>query len=367
MYPEGCSHPESAEGNTQPSSQTKSSGMSDDIKPSETNSSRNDNYDKAKDDPSENSNEDMDNYDEDDLDEDGDDYGGDNDSLDEEDYDEGDEDYEDPEYEVEEHELTLSGDPEQVVKLRLHVSKEEPFEMWLDNVHATCAYEGKYIAYGIGRYINRGPIRADFWRDMDEPSRDMSDIAFGIFDRYGCLQANLKEHCVRRGTGVWGSELDIGPLFLIERVEVTDREWRRKGLGRAMVNALIQKAQKKENPRTPSTLDEAIFWQMRDGTQDLEDCSRLNTVILPGWLHSDVETEREGRSRREQYNINNRAINSAIAFFRSVGFRRIGGSHCLGFSSDPNHKSHALSIIDDFDMPGASAEDELSDGDDEMR
>lgn len=34
---------------------------------------------------------------------------------------------------------------------------------------------------------------------MDEPSHDTAALAFGLFDRWGCLQSSLYEHPSRKG------------------------------------------------------------------------------------------------------------------------------------------------------------------------
>jgi hypothetical protein len=132
-----------------------------------------------------------------------------------------------------------------------------------------------------------------------------------------------------------------------------------------MTNALIQKAEKQERPRISSGQEETTSLDMSDGTQHPEGTSRLSTLVLPGWLRSDVEAERNGKSKREQAEINKRAIDSAVAFYRALGFRRIGASDCFGFSSYPKHKSHAVALIDDFDLPIESVDEAISDDDDD--
>jgi hypothetical protein len=67
-------------------------------------------------------------------------------------------------------------------------------------------FEGNHIASGVGRFVRRDWIRANFWRDMEEPCRGLSNIAFEIFDRYGRLNRDLKTHSIRKGIGAWGSE-----------------------------------------------------------------------------------------------------------------------------------------------------------------
>ena len=308
--------------------------------------------------------------DDDNDDEDGEDFGDEEDYDDyfpgyEDEYNDDDDDEDARDYDVEEHEQLIPGDPQKVVDLRVAVCKEdEEFGSWLENIHVRCTHEGKTIGHALGRYICREQIRSNFWRDMEEPSQDMADIAFGLFDRYGCLKAKFKNQSVQKGTGVWGEELDYGLLLFIERVEITDREWRRNGLGKAMITLLIQKAEKKSKPE-PMTPTTAKFREIFYGTENLDKYSALHTVVLPGWLRSDVEAETVGKCPQQTRAIYQRALLSAVAFYRSLGFRRIGASDFLGFSSDSKHKSHTIAIADDFDLPLKSPEPELSGDDDD--
>ncbi|KUJ15383.1 uncharacterized protein LY89DRAFT_648653 [Mollisia scopiformis] len=197
-------------------------------------------------------------------------------------------------------------------------------------------------------------MAANFWRDMEEPSHDMSELAFELFDRYGYLNAKFKDHCIQRGTGVWGAEMDNGPLFLIERTIVTDRDLRGKGIGRAMISLMIQKAQTREKPQTGEQIQMSkIFY----GEEDLSKYSTLHAVVVPGWLRSDVEPLAKGVSRAEKRKIYNQACDDAVAFYRTFGFRRIGASSCFGYSFDPAHKSRAIEASADYDPPEPPEED----------
>ncbi|TGO19628.1 hypothetical protein BTUL_0003g00820 [Botrytis tulipae] len=285
------------------------------------------------------------------LSEDG--FDGENDRLQDE-YSYEDEDSEIREYGVEEREITIQKDgTKKVVKLRLFVTKDEEFADWLHMIHVHCIIDGKRIGHAFGQYICREQIRRNFWSDMEAPSRELSLIAFELFDRYGYLNGHLKNHCVQKGTGVWGSELDFGSLFILEHIEVTERDYRRKGLGRAMVGDLVNKAEGLHKPSPPSTPEdkmyEEMFWFGRN--KERERRAKIHTVSMPGCLRHDVEPQCEGKSELEQREINSRAFDSAISFHRSLGFRRIGASSCFGLSCDPNHKSHSLAIQDDFDPP----------------
>lgn len=217
----------------------------------------------------------------------------------------------------------------------------------INTIHVRCFVDDKQVGYAGGRYLRRERVRADFWSIMDGVSEEMSLIAFTLFDRYGYLKDSWRSHSVRKGSGVWGSELDFGPLFLIERVEITDMNWRRNGLGRAMIKALVERAQRMQS----LLLDTALpgdTWQFR---REKEACTKLHTIVAPGWLRSDLEPQWKGKSIEEKREINQRADDIADAFYRSLGFRRIGASCCFGLSFDPGHKSFSLAAKGDFNLP----------------
>ncbi len=244
------------------------------------------------------------------------------------------------EHEVEESQATIPGLPPRPVNLKLSMTADPEFKRWLQTLHITCTYEGKIIGSARGQQINRNWIRPFFYRDMEEPSRDMSCLAYEVFDRYGFLKEEFKTHPVRKGSGAWSSELDIGRLFLIEYIRV-DAGWKRLGLGTIMAKALMKKAQHREN-------------------------GMGFTLTIPGWLNtSDLDAELKGRSKAEARAIKFRHEDTAVAFWRSMGFRRIGASTCLGFAMDPAHKAHSVSRTQDYDPEETPPDpNNESDGDD---
>jgi hypothetical protein len=86
----------------------------------------------------------------------------------------------------------------------------------MSTIHVHCSHEGKVIGRGLSRYVKRDHIRSAFWRDMEGPCQELSKVAFQLFNRYGRLKKEFKNHPIRMGTGVWGSELDLGSFFVIE-------------------------------------------------------------------------------------------------------------------------------------------------------
>lgn len=247
----------------------------------------------------------------------------------EEDIEDEDDDRGPTELEVENEELQVDHKP---VQSKAFLVEDDEFIPWMSTIHLHCTLEEgtagagtKEIGRVFGRYVKRGYIRRTFWESMEEPCQELANIAFEVFDRYGRLQREFKDHIVRKGTGAWGDELDIGNLLIIEYM-IVDREWRRKGLGRMMLDSIIKKS--KSGGRNAAFI-----------------------LVLPGWLRRDVEADIAGKNlnRQEEKEAYNRAADGAAAFYRANGFRRIGSSSCLGFAIDPNHPAHSILVGDDFE------------------
>ncbi|GAB1217283.1 hypothetical protein ATERTT37_006519 [Aspergillus terreus] len=148
----------------------------------------------------------------------------------------------DRERDIEEHEYITSGDTPQTVKIRLFLTNEYDEEemgesRWMTNFVAECTCDGVVVATALARYIHREGIRPEFWEKLEEPSEETCDVAFHVFDRYGTVKAKYKDHPVQKGTGVWGNELDHGPLFLIENFMSQNRICAGKHQSRAVVAA----------------------------------------------------------------------------------------------------------------------------------
>ena len=110
----------------------------------------------------------------------------------------------------------------------------EEFE-WLKvinmSIKASDAADSPQVGCCTAKLIDREQIRANFHRDMEEPSNDTATVGFGVFDRWGCLRPEYQNHPVKKGTGVWGPELNDGRFLLIETLSVKE-EYQRKGYGR---------------------------------------------------------------------------------------------------------------------------------------
>ncbi|KAL2818211.1 hypothetical protein BDW59DRAFT_181913 [Aspergillus cavernicola] len=171
--------------------------------------------------------------------------------------------------------------------------------------------------------IRRDRILDRFWEDMEEPEEETADLAFGLFNRFSCLQPQFKDHPVKRGSGVWGDELNNGDILLIEQITIAPTH-RRRGVGCKLIRALLELASKK--------------------------CSEFVGITAPGILTEELRHEMR-RSLLDENALEIQLTATVLSFFRSLGFRRIGSSRWFGYSPDMQHPSHSLPIHRDFDLP----------------
>ncbi|KIW97701.1 uncharacterized protein Z519_01285 [Cladophialophora bantiana CBS 173.52] len=153
--------------------------------------------------------------------------------------------------------------------------------------------------------------------EMEPPSRETSMLAFNLFDRYGRLRSEFKTHPVMKGTGVWGQELDHGDILLIEEVFV-NKDYRRQGLGRRMIESLLTRAREK----TWSFF--AFVWPT---------FLRLNDLSRE-WDSLPDDAERHKLEEREH--------DRATTFYRSLGFRRLTSIEDFNPPKPPSTPLHAL-------------------------
>lgn len=166
--------------------------------------------------------------------------------------------------------------------------------------------------------IRRSRIADSFWNSMNKLEFEAADLAFEIFDRYGCLQPNFKNHPIKRGSGVWNDELNDGDILMIDDILVS-RPNRRKGIGSKLVHAILDLSAKK---------------------------SRVFFALTPP-EYKIGEFEQEGSPNGASTEL---PIYKVPRFWRKLGFRRIGSSRWLGYTPDPNHPSHIIALEQDFDI-----------------
>ena len=201
---------------------------------------------------------------------------------------------------------------------------------WLEPLDGIVTYTGgcadatrhKQIGSCVGKLIRRDRIRHIFYHEMEEPSAETSLLAFDLFDRYGCLKPEYKNHPIRKGSGIWKEELDGGDILLIENFMI-DEEYRRRGLGKRVVTELLDKVKEKTRGFFAITRPN-VLWTNKIRYEVADKAETEREVILQSY--EDI----------------------AKAFWRSLGFRRIGSSGWFALASDPGHPCHFISVSDDY-------------------
>lgn len=194
------------------------------------------------------------------------------------------------------------------------------------HIKAENSVDDRPIGYCHAKLIDREPIRATLYRDMEEPTKDTSELAFHVFDRWGCLKSELRDHPVKKGMGVWGAELDKSKFLFIEGLTV-DEENRQRGYGRKLVEQVWENAQ--------SMTDDCDF-----------------AIVFPTYINTRiVEEKAESLPLKERELLYNGLQTSAEHFWRAVGFRRIGSSSYFARAKDPSHASWSLSAAEDYQRP----------------
>lgn len=137
-------------------------------------------------------------------------------------------------------------------------------------------------------------MRESFWLEMEEPTQETNDLAVDLFDRYGRLNTQFYDHEVKKGSGVWGSELDHGDLLLFQEL-IVDETYRRRSIGTELVMAILEKTRKK--------VVGDFFARAR-----------------PGALWSQIPIDNPVVEREAQQE----AMESALGFWHAMEFRRVG-------------------------------------------
>lgn len=214
--------------------------------------------------------------------------------------------------------------------------------LWVEQIYGSATWEpvGEEVPAAPGRkrrgvapriasctasLIRRDWLRESFCLEMEEHSPETSNLAFELFDRYGRLDREYREHDFKKGTGVWGKEFDHGDLLVFDEPHV-DTPWRRRGLGSRVVEAILQTARQSVAARPVGlfTVRPADFF----------------AVVRPGWLDPEYDDRDEMRISRN--------------FWRSLGFRRIGTSPWFARADSPDHPSRRLEAAQDWEWPGGT-------------
>ena len=205
-----------------------------------------------------------------------------------------------------------------------------PFRKWLTPIttealsHEDLTSGPISLGQAFGFLIRRDRARPSFHESMEPPSQATMKLAFTLFDRYGFLKSEFVEHEVRRGSGVWGRELDSGNIVLVETVTVRKR-MRRGSIGTKLVLKLLQMAM---------ALSKDVKF----------------AFISPVMMDDEKEeAEHRGMNGKQYLEMRRVQLQTAISFFRALKFRRVGRTEWFALARDDTHPSRALANDGEYD------------------
>ncbi|KAI0530155.1 hypothetical protein GGR58DRAFT_518699 [Xylaria digitata] len=136
-------------------------------------------------------------------------------------------------------------------------------------------------------------------------------LAFELFDRCGRLNREYCDHVIRKGSGIWGKELDHGDILLFENMNIE-----------------------------PFGVAREDFFAFASPMHLTRGLNRNDETLEPRTVYEQSESFKH--------------------FFRSLGFRRVGTSEWLAFADDDDHPSRRLDKAQDWDNPERSKEEHLA-------
>ncbi|KAK2037395.1 hypothetical protein LZ31DRAFT_560433 [Colletotrichum somersetense] len=233
------------------------------------------------------------------------------------------------------------------VTSRVGVSKDDsqyyPFRKWLipilacATVHPDESKPPVQAGKAVGFIVRRDTIQSAFHEMMEPPSMEIMDLALDLFDRYGRLKEEIRQHPLRKGSAVWSRELDEGDFVLIDDVKV-ERMYRRKQVGSKLVLHILEQAM-----RSQHNVDYAFS---RAAAHSNDDGGTGSTEPGNVPLHIKVQ--------------------GVASFLRSLHFRRVGVTQWLALARDKNHPSRRVARDKDSD-PKLELDDIIdSDSDEEV-
>lgn len=167
------------------------------------------------------------------------------------------------------------------------------------------------VGEALGFIIKRSAIQSEFYEEMEAPDNETMDLALELFDRYGRIKEEICEHALRKGSGVWKSELNDGSILLIKDVKV-ESQYRRKRVGSKLVLHILEEAMRKSPDVAYAFASTAIY-----------NDDRTSPAI---------------------------SVDGVASFLRTLQFRRVGLTPWLALARDKEHPSRRLPAAEDPDL-----------------
>ena len=200
------------------------------------------------------------------------------------------------------------------------------FRKWLTpvsaraTIHPDKSHPPVEVGNAVAFIIRRSMILPNFHEEMETPHEGTMNLAIELFDRYGRLKEEIRKHALRKGSGVWGKELEEGNFLLVEDVKVK-RMHRRKRIASKLVLHILQQAMMPRHNVTFAFARAAAHYN--DG-------------------ESAVNTRPSNLSHHEK-------VDGVVAFLRFLRFRRVGLTPWLALARDNEHPSRHMARDKDAD------------------
>ncbi|KAL6715582.1 hypothetical protein ACLMJK_006543 [Lecanora helva] len=231
-----------------------------------------------------------------------------------------------------------------------HGHKEYDKLPWVKSIYVPIKHPSKTtpVGYCSALLIDREPIRAHLLEHGGQKICDLASMGLGIFDSWGTLKLEFYEGGVRRGSSIWGSELNYGRILVIEAI-VIEKKYQHQGLGRKAFNEIWEMAQELSQP-------EDNEGQYRPGTYgcDFAIVCAEPVDLGPSGKFCCGNSLLEGKESHCE-NLQD----CVQEFWKALGFRRVGTSPYFCFAKDPAHPSRKLEAQEDWRLFGPSRPEEI--------
>ncbi|KIX94691.1 uncharacterized protein Z520_09737 [Fonsecaea multimorphosa CBS 102226] len=208
-----------------------------------------------------------------------------------------------------------------------HLPWLEPMEVVMTRGDSSLDGRAEIVGFCGAKLIRRTKIRRKFYRQMSKTFDEPTLLAFDLFDRFGNLKDDYEDHAIRKGLPMWEPRLDQGDILLIEDI-IIEKPYRRLGLAKKIVTALLETTKRKTKGGFA-----VILWP--ESSKDVHFQDLLTAIVGDS-----------GNVHRPEVFDHHDSV--AIAWARSLGFRRIGSSIWFGLAC---WRGLYIPDGDDYDPP----------------
>lgn len=208
---------------------------------------------------------------------------------------------------------SLPSMPRTDLQLHFRVSAHDKSQHFSRRYEVWALSNGREAGQAQARYIDRprlGKMKskclAKSLEAFNACDSDGLALALHLFNSDGSLQTKHRAF-------PWGNELSKGPMLVLGFLLV-EREFRRRGVAGLLMSAVIEKARRTKG---------GLGW----------------VFVKPNVVKADFGEEYSTENELLRRAIEKRAYETAVGFYRSFGFRRVGESMWYCLALDPEHVS----------------------------